>query len=88
MLNGIAGKYDFTTFLLESSLRHRRTVVISEIERKPLCVVERVKVRVLPLMMDVDVWLARIARVSAFTDNLSLNQYVTRFLTATLPGFK
>ena len=79
MLNGVAGKYDFITFLLESSFRHWRTFVISEIERKSLCIVERIKIRILALMMDVDVWLARIARVSALADDLPLNQCVTCF---------
>src|SRR5436190_5481373 len=79
MLNRVAGKYQFATFLLESSFRHGRTFVISEIEWKSLCIVERIKIWILPLMMDVDVWFARIARVPALTDDLPFNQCVTCF---------
>src|SRR5262245_18066205 len=79
MLNSVAAKYHFVTFLLESSFRHGRTSVISEIEWQPLCIVERIKIWVLPLMMNVDMWLARITRVSAFADHLPLNHCVTCF---------
>src|SRR5215510_16222124 len=79
MLNCVARKYQFATFHLESSFRHGRTFVISEIEWKSLRIVEWIKIRILPLMMDVDMWLARIARVSAIADHLPLNHSVTCF---------
>ena len=79
MPNRIAGKYESTTLLLESSFRRGPTVMISEIKWKSLCIVERIKVGVLPLMMDVNVRLARIAGVSALADDLTFNNGVTCF---------
>ena len=64
---------------LKAALRHRRSVVIAEVQRQPFDQDTLPEIGVLPLVMNVDVRLARVPGVAAAPDHLPFFNPVALF---------
>lgn len=63
----------------DSPFWHRRPIVITKVKWQAIGKVDRELGRVLELIMEVDMWLAGIAGVAAFTQELTLFYCITGF---------
>ena len=80
VLHDGSGEYDAARVVhVESSLGHGGTAVVAEVEGEPFRKVEREEPRGLSLMMDVNVRLARVARVTAGADGVAFLHVAARF---------